>query len=179
MAVGVWALVSGCASNVSVDYDRAIKFNEFKTYSLLPKSEASTADARLNSVLIDKRIASAIEKNLGEKGFQNHPEKPDFHVRYQINRQHEIAADNSGVSMAFGTGLGRSGFGVGYRVPSSGVESYEKGILTIDIIAAETEQLLWRGTSSRAMAEASTPDDIDRFFHILVKEILDKFPPQK
>lgn len=173
----VWGLLCGCATRVSVDYDKAVNFAEYHTYVLLAKSEKSTDDARLNSPLIDKRIDSAIVRNLRAKGFGSQLQSPDFQVRYQINLSHEIATDNSGVTMVFGTGMRRSAFGLGYSLPAAEVESYEKGMLTIDIISAETGQLVWRGTSSQRISEAATPEKLDKFFNGLVGEILAKFPP--
>lgn len=179
LGVLVWALLSGCATNVSVDYDKNINFTEYKTYGVLSKSEKSTEDVRLNSTLIDKRIVDAIGETLAAKGFVQHPENQDFHLTYQINLQQEIDTDRSGATLGFGTGMGRTGFGMGYHLPSSDVESFEKAMLTIDVVSAATGELLWRGTSSRRIAAAGTPAKIDRFFKSLVKEILETFPPPK
>jgi hypothetical protein len=170
-------LIHGCASHVSVDYDRAINFREYKTYLLVAKSEKSTEDTRLNSPLIDKRIATALENELKLKGFDPQSENPDFHVRYQINLKQEVASDNSGVSMMLGSGMGRTGFGMGFNVPHDDVESYEKCMLTIDVIAAKTEQIIWRGTGMRRISETYTVTELDTFFQGFVKEILVKFPP--
>ncbi|MBU0680861.1 MAG: DUF4136 domain-containing protein [Proteobacteria bacterium] len=170
-------LIHGCANHVSVDYDRAINFREYKTYVLLAKSEKSTEDTRLNSPFIDKRIATALENELKIKGFDLNPGNPDLHVRYQINLKQEVASDTSGVSMMLGSGMGRTGFGMGFNVPHNDVESYEKCMLTIDVIAAKTEQVIWRGTSMRRISETYTATELDTFFKGFVKEILVKFPP--
>jgi hypothetical protein len=105
-------------------------------------------------------------------------ESQDVHVRYQINLQQKIATDNNGVSFGFGTGTRRTGFGVGYSVPSAEVESYENAMLTIDVLSGATKELIWRGASSRRISQANTPDKIDVFFKNLVREVLEPFPPK-
>lgn len=170
-------LLCSCATHVRVDYDKSTDFSVYTTYTLLPKSEASTADPRLNSPLIDKRIKAALERNLAAKGFVRQPQNQDMEVLYQINLHHEIASDRSAFTMGLGTGRRGTAFGLGYAVPVTEIESYEKVMLTIDLLAADTGELLWRGTSSRRISEARTPEQVDTFFKNLVREIMEKFPP--
>jgi hypothetical protein len=177
MGLIVWGHLSGCATSVIVDYDKAINFADLKTYTLLDKSEKSSDDTRVSSPLIDRRIASAINDTLQSKGFRLASESQDVHVRYQINLQQKIATDNNGVSFGFGTGTRRTGFGVGYSVPSAEVESYEKVMLTIDIINTVTGDLIWRGISARRMTEGVGTTKADAFFKGMVAEIMARFPP--
>ncbi len=170
-------ILSGCATHISVDYDKEITFSDYETFALLAKSAKSTEDARLDSPLIDKRIAIALEEKLAAKGFLKKPANPDFKVTYQINLKQEIATDQNSFSMGFGTGSRRSAFGLGYSLPVAEVESHELVMLIIDIVAGEEEALIWRGTSTRRMFKAATPEKIDRFFQKFVSEILEKFPP--
>lgn len=172
-------LAAGCATRVNVDYDQSYNFAELHSYLLLAKSDKSSSDTRLNSPLIDKRIAKALEENLTAKGFVLDSRQPDFAVTYQLNLKHEIASDTSGVSMVFGTGIGRrGGFGLGYSVPAVEVESEELCMLTIDIVDPSNNALLWRGTSNRRLANGGTPAKADVFFKELVAEILSQFPPR-
>ena len=172
-------ILSGCATHISVDYDKEITFSDYETFAVQGKSEKSTEDARLDSPLIDKRIATALEEKLAAKGFLKKPVHPDFKVTYQINLKQEIATDQNSFSMGFGTGSRRSAFGLGYSFPVAEVESHELVMLTIDIVSGEKEALIWRGTSTRRMFKAATPEKIDRFFQKLVGEILEKFPPSQ
>ncbi len=177
-AIFVVVLVAGCASRVNVDYDKSINFTELRSYRGLAKSDKSTTDTRLNSPLIDKRITMALKERLAAKGFSEGEGQGDFSVAYQINLKHEITSDNSGVSMMFGTGIGRrSGFGLGYSVPAMAVESEERCMLTIDIINSVTGDLIWRGISTRRMTEGVSTAEADAFFKGMVAEILARFPP--
>lgn len=170
----------GCAGRVSVDYDKDVSFREYQSYGLVNKSDKSTDDARLDSPLIDRRIRRAVHENLQAKGFrqQFEPAATDFDISYQINLKQEIATDPSSVSMGFGTGFGRTGFGLGYRVPYGEVESSDMCMLTIDVIANPAKELVWRGTAIRSIESVDSPDELDRFFARLVAEILARFPPR-
>ena len=170
--------LSGCSSNVIVDYDKAVNFSTIKTYTLLPKSVKSTEDTRLDSHLVDKRIIQAIEQNMLAKGFNKQAASADIQLTYRVDVKQEIVTDNSGVSMMFGIGGNRSALGLGYSVPSADVKSHDLGVLTIDFISAKTGELAWRGTSSTRLYDAGTPESSEKLINSIVKEILDTYPPR-
>lgn len=171
-------LLSACSSNVVVDYDRATRFDGYKTYALLPKSSASTKDKRLDSPFIDQRIVQAIQVNMAKKGFTHSDNNPDLKVEYQIDLKQEVASDGSGVTMLIGGGSGGVGMGFGYAVPSSDVASHDVGRITIDVLAADGKTLLWRGSTERRLMDPSKPDDNEKFINTVVGEIIDEFPPR-
>jgi PBP1b-binding outer membrane lipoprotein LpoB len=170
--------LSGCSSNVIVDYDKSVNFSAIKSYSLLPKSTKSTEDTRLDSPLVDKRIINAIEQNMLAKGFSKQQSDTDIQIKYRVDVKQEIVSDDSGVSMMFGIGGSRSALGLGYSVPSADVKSHDLGVLTIDFISVKTGQLVWRGTSSRRLYDASTPESSEKLINSIVQEILDTYPPR-
>ncbi len=170
--------LSGCSTNVIVDYDKSVNFGAIKSYSLLPKSTKSTEDTRLDSPLVDKRIINAIEQNMLAKGFNKQAASADIQLAYRVDVKQEIVSDNSGVSMMFGFGGNRSALGLGYTVPSADVKSHDLGVLTIDFMSVKTGQLVWRGTSSRRLYDAGTPEDSEKLINSIVKEILDSYPPK-
>lgn len=169
--------LSGCATNVSVDYDESARFGSIKTFSLLPKSPASTDDKRLSSPLIDQRIVKAIKANMSSKGYRYVDSAADVKLVYQIDLKQEVASDGSGVTMVIGSGGGRAGFGMAYAIGGNDVRTYERGRLTIDVVSARDEKLLWRGTSSRRIYDANTPETSEKLINEVVGEILDEFPP--
>jgi hypothetical protein len=176
MLAAMFFLVTGCATNVSVDYDESALFSSIKTYSLLPKAPASTEDKRLSSPLVDQRIVKAIKSNMAKKGYRYDETSPDVKLQFQIDLKQEVASDGSGMTMMIGSGFGHSGFGVAYGIGSD-VRTYERGRLTIDVLSADNEKLLWRGTNSRRIYEPSTPESSEELVNEVVGEILEKFPP--
>lgn len=171
-------VLTGCSTNVIVDYDKSVNFAAIRSYTLLPKSARSTEDTRLDSPLVDKRIITAIERNLQAKGISKQQASADIQVKYRVDVKQEIVSDDSGVSMMFGIGGNRSALGLGYSVPSADVKSHDLGVLTIDFISSKSEQLVWRGTSSRRLYDAGTPEDSEKLINSIVKEILDTYPPK-
>jgi Domain of unknown function (DUF4136) len=172
------AALSGCSSNVIVDYDKAVNFTAFKTYTLLPKAEKSTEDPRLNSPLVDKRIAQAIDFYMNRKGLKKQNANADLQVKYLTEVKQEISSNDSGVSMLFGAGSHGSGVGIAYSVPTSDVQSQDNGVLTIDLISAKSQQLVWRGTSRRKLYSSGTPETSEEMINSLVEEILETYPPE-
>jgi hypothetical protein len=178
IAILITATLSGCSSNVIVDYDKAVNFSAVKTYTLLAKSSRSTDDTRLDSPLVDKRIVNAIEQNMHTKGFTKQEAGADIQIVYRIDLKQEITSRDSGVTMMFGLGGSRSALGLGYSVPSADVKSHDLGMLTIDFMSGKNNQLIWRGSSSRRLYETSTPESSDKLITSIVTEILDAYPPK-
>ncbi|HEY9051627.1 MAG TPA: DUF4136 domain-containing protein [Gammaproteobacteria bacterium] len=172
-------LLSACATNVNVDFDQAVDFSRLKTYSIVERSEKDGKDPRLDSSLMDKRIVAAIHAGLKAKAFTRQDSNVDIQVKYRIDVKQEIESDRSGISIGFGSFSRNVGVGVGYNIPTSDVQSYDRGVLTIDMISGKTGQLIWRGSSGRRLYDGSTPDASDKLINSIVEEILKEFPPNK
>lgn len=172
-------LLSSCATNVNVDFDQAVDFSRLKTYSILARGDKDDKDPRLDSVLMDKRIVAAINTGLKAKSYAQQDNNADIKVKYRIDVKQEIESDSSGISIGFGSFSRNVGVGVGYKIPSADVQSYDRGVLTIDMISGKTGQLIWRGSSSRRLYDGSTPEASDKLINSIVDEILKEFPPKK
>ena len=109
-------------------------------------------------------------------------ENPDFAVAYQLGVQKDV--DSRSTSMAVGSGnyyydgsyWRQSAIGMTYGYPGY-VESYERGILTIDVLKGGDKKLVWRGSSGRRLYDGLTPEQSTKEINTVVKEIFDKFPP--
>jgi hypothetical protein len=170
-------LLGACASSVNVDYDRQVDFRRLRTFALLDVPQIKTGDPRIDSPLVAKRIRTAILEILQAKGFVPEAQTPDFVVRYNIGIRQEVESDGSGISIGFGSFDHHSGIGFGYGFPAYEVESYDKAILTIDVLDGKTEQLLWRGSWGKRLYDGLTPEKLDQTIHSTVAEILARFPP--
>ncbi len=69
--------------------------------------------------------------------------------------------------------------GISYGFPANDVKTYDRGILTIDILSAKTGDLIWRGSSSRRLYDGSTPEKSKQLVNEVVSTILEQFPPDK
>lgn len=172
-------VLAGCASTANLDYDEKFNFSTLNSFQLQPTPERSANDTRVDSPLVERRITNAITEELVNKGYRQSESGADFRVVYQIGVKQEVASRSSSVSIGVGRYSRRSSVGVAYGFPAGDVETYERGILTIDIISAESDKLIWRGSSSRRLFNGSTPEKSDKQVREIVSEILEQFPPEK
>ena len=172
----VFLSVTACGTTVNVDYDKQTNFNYLKSFTLLPSPATKTGDERLDSPLVDNRIRKAILATLNARGFQQVKSNADFAVAYQLGVRKEIDSSRTSMTVGVGTYGRRSAVGMTYGHPGY-VESYERGILTIDVLKGSDKRLVWRGSSGRRLYDGRTPEKSDKEINAVVKEILDKFPP--
>jgi hypothetical protein len=170
------SLLTACGTTVNVDYDKQTNFTNLNSFTLLPSPETKTGDERLDSPLVDNRIRKAILATLNARGFQHVEANADFAVAYQLGVRKEIDSSRASMTVGVGTYGRRSAVGMTYGHPGY-VESYERGILTIDVLKGTDKKLVWRGSSGRRLYDGRTPEKSDKEINAVVKEILDKFPP--
>ena len=175
----VGLLVTGCGTTVNVDYDETTDFSALRSFSLKTVPQKATDDPRLDSALVQQRITSAIERNLLSKGFIKKDKQADFQVVYWFDVKQEIETRGSSVHIGVGTFSRHTAVGFGYGFPASDVQSYDRGVLTIDMIDSKTNKLLWRGSSGRRLYDGSTPEESKKIINEIVAEIIELFPPQK
>ena len=173
---GAFLLLAGCGTTVNVDYDKATNFQGLKTFTLMPAPESKTGDERLDSPLVDKRIRNAIVATLSQRGYREVTQNPDFAVAYQLGVRQEVDSSRATMTVGVGGFYPRSAIGMTYGYPGY-IESYERGILTIDILQGSDKKLIWRGSSGRRLYDGRTPEKSEKEINTVVQEILDKFPP--
>lgn len=168
------ALLAGCSSvAVHRDYDTSIDFSTYKTFAWQHDVQPETGNQQLDNDLNDFRIRTAINTTLINKGLLLvECDKADCLIAYFVDRERRL---NSGaVSVGVMRGAGRYGGGVGY---SSGVSEYDQANLTIDVLNASDERMVWRGTGARVVYEGSNPEKYSQLITTAVDKILKKFPP--
>jgi Domain of unknown function (DUF4136) len=150
------------AQKVTVEFDPAADFSQFKTFSLRG-GQLSSRDPALNSELVKKRIDADIERALTAKGLTTVEGAADLTVRYHFGSARKTKAEpypsgRLGVRMRV------------VRVP------YAEGTLVIDLRDSRTQSLVWRGIASE---EKSDPNKIKGKLDDMVRKAFDKFPPKK
>jgi len=170
------SLFTACGTTVNVDYDKQTNFTSLKSFTLMPSPELKTGDERLDSPLVDQRVRKAIMATLQARGYQQVNSNADFAVAYQLGVRKEIDSSRASMTVGAGTYGRRSAVGMTYGHPGY-VESFERGILTIDVLKGSDKRLVWRGSSGRRLYDGRTPEKTDKEINAVVKEILDKFPP--
>jgi hypothetical protein len=174
-------LLGGCASGPSIDYDPSFDFSVAQSFDIADPATAQTGDPRIDSPLINKRIHTAIDTVLVNRGYRAVSDSPAITVHYRVSKRSGVDSRNSGVPAGIGTyRRGGGAAAIGYNYPAYDIVSYEEGVLTIDVIHTADNKLVWRGSSSRRLGESGTrPEAVTTAVNEVVAEILEEFPPGK
>jgi hypothetical protein len=156
-ALGAWA------QNVTVEFDPATDFSQFKTFAIRD-GQLNSKNPALNSELVKKRIQAAIERNLTAKGLTVVASgRSDLNVRYHFGSARKAQVETYPA--------GWRGWGTRtVRVP------YTEGTLVIDLRDGATRSLVWRGIAREDKGDAAK---IQGKLDDMVRKSFDKYPPKQ
>ncbi|AXO80246.1 DUF4136 domain-containing protein [Olleya aquimaris] len=162
-------VLTSCSSvKVAADYDKAVDFNNYKTFAFfksgIDKAEISDLDKR--------RILRAIEAELLAKGYTK-SENPDLLVSiFTKSNQRVDIYNNSWGAGAWGWGGPRWGWGWN---SGSNVTTSTQGLLFVDLIDANKKELVWQGQGSGYLSK--NMDKKEERIKEFVAKIMEKYPP--
>ncbi|MDF7799760.1 DUF4136 domain-containing protein [Pontiellaceae bacterium B1224] len=172
-------VLSGCTSvSTTRDFDESFNFSTLKSFAWQHVPQPQTGNPKIDNDLNDKRIRSAVERDLIAKGFVKVDKADaDCWVAYFMDYQQRI--DGSGSAVSFGMGVGSAGRAgsVGWSSNST-ISDYEEAQLMIDIINPADDEMIWRGRGERRAYNSSDPEKITSVVNDAVTRILKKFPPK-
>ena len=166
--------ITACAGiDVKTDYDPDFDFEKLETYRWAPDFVPAGGPLIVDSDLIHSRIRSAIESQLGARGFRAQTDPtPDVWVAYHIGIDRKIEVDTIYHRNA---GWGRRGYSRrGYGQSSTYVREYVEGTLLIDLLRPGSGDLLWRGSAISRVKERKTPEERTKAIDDVVAKILEK-----
>ena len=137
LSFAVGLTLMGCASTqVTTDWDRTTQFASYHTYSWM---ETPRMQAMQQATLFDRRLRSAVEEQLAEKGMRKSDSsgEPDLLIVYHAGVQDKLDVQSWGY--------------FGRRVD---VREYQQGTLVIDVVDAKTKSLVWRATAKDEVGDA-------------------------
>jgi hypothetical protein len=167
------ALLVACSQfRVRSDADPSADFTRLRTYAWLPLDQADPADQRVLDRYLDKRLRTAIDRELGAKGYAPAESgAPDFLLNYRLST--EPASSLRG-SRGMPYGVGWIGW---YGAEAVYVENYDAGTLYIAVIDGRSRRIVWLGAAqSRILSHASLEKRAKRV-DAVAHQILAKFPP--
>ena len=147
------------AQHVNVDYDRDVDFSKYNTYAWRPGQPAANP-------LVDKRILTAVDKELTAKGWTRTEASPGAIVTYQtaIGAERRLNAWGSGPRWG-----GWSG--------TVNAETILTGQLVVDVYDAVTRQLMWRGITSDTATDNAHKNE--KRLNEAVAKLFKQFPPPR
>ena len=161
---------SGFAYQVQVNFDPAIHFSRYKTYSLLHSTPARSPQALSPNRLMQELIADFIEERLANVGLKEVTTGADLVVSYRIH----VKDDPQKINLS--DGVGPTGLGWGDAVYSSTVRIIREGTLVIDMVDEKQNHLVFEGILTQTMS--SRPEKNVKKMAKAVSEVINKYPPR-
>ncbi len=163
----------GCSDHVRVksDYDRDIKFDNYKTFNWLANKDIEDKNNPLYyNELTDKRIKKAVELQFETKKIKLLEYHPDFKIHYHIIVENRSAVRPSDYDF----------YSPYWLRNQMDVYPYREGTLIIDLMDATNNNLLWRGWATSFLDAYDREIDLpEAVIDKVVAKILKEFPPKQ
>jgi hypothetical protein len=128
--------LSGCATtNVRSFVERGIDVGRYRTYAWAPADEQATGDPRLdNNRFFEERVRAAVENNLNASGFEKADAGPaELLIHFHARVEQQVNPNGADQPYAF--------------CEDCDPYVFDAATLVIDLVDAQTRQLVWRGWS--------------------------------
>ena len=148
-------LIISCSTvyHVTDDYDRGTDFTKLKTYGWLPlKPEDQTSESN------EERIQTAVNNQLGSKGYKLVSKNPDFSIVAKV-----------GTKDGYWYGSGYYGYRYAHKIKA--------GTLLLDFVIPREYRLIWRGEAAAVLDESYSSEKLEKLVSEAVEKILKEFPP--
>jgi hypothetical protein len=175
MIVALFGILAGCSSlTVNYDYDTNVDWAKYKTYAWLGQEAKSGQDPVANpmdSGLLDKRFRSSVEWEMEQRKITP-SDNPDCYVIYHLGSADKLQVTDWGYRY--------SDYYWGYGGRQVDVYEYTEGTLVIDIVDAETKNMVWRGIGQKVIDTTQrSPEEIQERVDGVINKIMASFPPEK
>jgi len=168
--LAILILATSCSPvRVVTDYDRNANFGEYNSFAFykpgIDKAQISDLDK--------KRILRAIDSELSARGIQK-SENPSILVSIFTKEQERVDVYNNN----FGWGWGWNPWWYGGGFWGNTVSRSTEGSLYIDLIDANSKELVWQGVGSARLITSGDIDKKEERIREIVREILAQYPPE-
>jgi hypothetical protein len=177
LVVATMFMLIGCSVKLQTasNTEKGAILNNYKTYAWIAPHDPdgkSRADDKAYGRLIHEQVDAALQK----KGLVLNSEKPDAVFTFQTKVEERVKYSNAPASNS-SFYYGGPGYYMGYgpAVPGGEVlpESYDEGMLSIEMFDANTKKVLWRGWATKPLSAKS---DVESDIRKAIKDIIIKLP---
>ncbi len=166
--------IAGCAGvAVRTDFDREVDFGRYRSVAWLApplrETQERAPDTFTANSLLDKRVRRAVEQELERRGLPTAPEEQaDLRVDYRLLYSEKLVTQGTRIGSIYHRGPAY------YDDFDVYVSQVPEATLVLDLIDARSEQLVWRGWSTRRDHDRSLDEnEVSR----TVAAILRRYPP--
>jgi len=162
------------------DYDREYDFKAVKTYAwkqVEPMTiiRADPDNKQVPDETIDKVVRTNVEKQLKKKGLKMVPmDQADVLVAYFVIGSYDLGIEEYDPGAAGNPDLTYGHWRPFYQAGQDR-RLLAKGEFTVDLIDRGSNQLIWRGSSSKTIKAVQ---DVSRDVNKAITKIFKKFPPK-
>ena len=164
--------VAGCSSlSVNYDFDQNVDWSKFQTYGWMetPQRPSDPSSPLQDTPLLMQRIHNSVDYEMEQRGI-NMSDNPELLVVYHLGTQEKIQVTDWGYRY--------SDYYWGYGGRQIDVYQFTEGSLVIDLIDAETKNLVWRATGTGVVEqEQKSPDEMQSRADKVINKIMESFPP--
>jgi len=177
-------LFSSCSTTkYTTDYDPAVDFKQYTTYSFLPWNKQSD---EILSNIDKKRLRDAVSKEMGKRGYQYTKEKSDLNINIFLIVDHKTGTSTYNDYYSTGPSVGYYYGPWGYNNPG-GVSSfstmhsydYKEGTLILDILDVAKKQLAWQGIAKGLLKSKSDPEKTEQRINTVIAKLFSNFPVEE
>ena len=156
------ACILPAAAKVDVDHDSSVDFSVFKTYAWITGTHAA-------SPLYHKRIVTAIDEAMADRGMQLVEGEADIYLLYHASLTSEqvVNVDSYGY-------WGRGWAGAGTTTVD--VYDIQVGTLIVDMLVGADQDLAWRGIGDDSFTNKAEKNE--KKINKIVGKMFRLFPPE-
>jgi len=163
------SVVTACGgSAVFMDYNRSGMWSNYRTYNWLPQPRAEDIGPVAKNPANRTSIEEALDFAMKNRGFRKDEANPDLLVAYYAGKTDSIDPGVWGYAYAPKEN---------YKDEQGPPHSFKGGTLVIDLVDAESKELMWRGWSP-GLINAPNQDKTDNSIHDVTKKIMAEYPPR-
>lgn len=171
-------LLSGCAPiQIKVDYNKDINFDKFQSYSWIPNEQLDIVDINFEKKLLDELVTNTANNALKEKGFIVNNNSPELLISYFLvvdTKTDVYVVENYYSNNPYAIPPTTSSTRDYQRLREN---TYEQGILIIDIVDERTKERIWRGYAQSRIGIYKEPEKQEKRVITAINKILSNFPP--
>jgi hypothetical protein len=170
-------LAAGCATgpSIRVDKDPNADLTQYKTFGFF---DQVATDRAQYSTIITERLKSATRTQMERVGFKENAQEPQLRVNFFLNvkdKQEIRSTPSSSVGVGYyGYRGGMYGAWGGYPYDVQTV-NYREGTLSIDLVDASKNQLVWQGVAEGRVSDEAVKNP-GPAIDAVVAEIFRNFP---